>query len=1328
MTGIANPWPAARWLLLGSIVALILVFVIKPPTAPRAVGGSPDLVILSNDFVLAGKFDTVADAARAAGLRLAVHNLDRTDGAPLPEVVARTRMVLIDAPRESDAQQILGKAQAWLDEAGIPWLLVAARGPQFDRLDAERAAVLYDYYRQGGVTNFERLFAYLKHQLWGDGETAVPPPLVFPEHGIYHPRHPDLVLADLDAYLAWLGPERTEARPRIGVAIYQSSIASALTDYIDDLVQRIEQAGAVPVVFYHPIMPSPGDLDLVMGDGQAAIDVLINYQVMYLGERSADYARLDVPVLQAISWRSGDEADWAASAEGIAMGGVPFYLAIPEQAGLIDPLVVAAVEAGRLVAIPEQAQALVDKALRMIRLRDTPNADKRVAVMFYNYPPGEKNLAASFLNVPRSLAALSEGLAEAGYRVEPVDEAQMIADGPALLAPFYRPEALGPLLERGLAERLPLADYEAWFATLPAAVRERIDARWGPAGESPMVIEEEGSASFVIPRIARDHLVILPQPPRGQAGEPAERTLYHDSRVPVNHFYLASYLYVRERFGADALIHLGTHGTQEWMPGKERGLSIHDDPYLVLGDLPVAYPYIVDNIGEATQAKRRGRAVTISHQTPPFAPAGLHQALMPLHDLIHEWELLDQGAVRVQTEQAIIREAEALDLLQDLGWSADEAAADFVAFERALHDYLHELAQSAQPLGLHTLGEAPDPGHRLTTVMQMLGEDLYRLLPIDEPEELFVEDYQRLSESEPYRFLERHLLDGEPAPDERSADLIALARDYYARLGAADELAGLMRVLDGRYLATRYGGDPIRNPESLPTGRNPYGFDPSKLPTEQAYIAGGAALAALVEAHRSEQGRPPEKLAFSLWSVEAMRHLGVLEAQVFHALGVRPVWDRGGRITDIEVIPREALGRPRIDVVVSATGLYRDHFPNLMEQIAKAVARVAELDEPDNPVRANTLALERRLLAEGMAADEARDLALTRVFSNETGTYGTGLDEATLASDTWDDEAKLAELYLARMQYAYGPDTARWGRRPEGLNLYARQLEGVEGAVLSRSSNLYGMLSTDDPFQYLGGLALAVRHLSGQSPSLYISNLRDPNAQDRIDAADRFLATELRARYLHPQWIQAMQAEGYGGTLNIVDTLNNLWGWQATAPEIVRDDQWQAFFEVYVEDSLGLDLDEWFETHNPTALAQVVERMLEAVRKDYWEASEATLATLVEVYLDAVERHGYRAASSQVDPYVRELAGGFGLEGLVPPDAEAAVGHPTPVTGQRLEAQDSRAAAAATPEQVVWLLMLLAFVTAGGAARQWRAQRAPAWPAPRWSRDELPQPSLSLQP
>ncbi|MCL4757843.1 MAG: cobaltochelatase subunit CobN [Rhodocyclaceae bacterium] len=1274
---------------------------------------SPRIVLLSSDFVLDGKIGHVREAARREGFVLDSFNIDRDERSAIRAALDGARLALLDAPREEDARRMQEEIGALLGDAGTSWLLVAARGPQAGGgLAAEHAEALQAYYRNGGRRNFEALFRYVAVRLAG-AQGEVPAPVVYPDSGIYHPDHPDLVVADLPAYRAWLGPERAARRPAVGIVIHQAFISNMGTGHIDEFVRRLELAGALPVVFYHPVTAAAGALDLVMDGERAAVDVLVNFQVMYQGARREDYARLDVPVLQAMTWRSGNAEDWRASEVGVPMSGVPFYLAIPEYAGLTDPLMVAAIENGEARLIPEQADALVAKVLKIARLRHKANADKRLALMFYNYPPGEKNLSASFLNVPKSLAALTGVLSTAGYRVEGMDELQMIERAQALLAPFYRSGRLDDLVVRDLAAKLPLADYRAWFDALPVPVRERVVARWGAPEADPMVAGEGAGRYFVVPRLALGNLVILPQPPRGQAGEPAEKAIYHDAKVPLTHFYLAAYLYARQQFDADALIHFGTHGSQEWTPGKERGLSVYDDPYLVLGDTPIVYPYIVDNIGEATQAKRRGRATIISHQTPPFAPAGLHAQLMPLHDLLHEYGLLDDGAVKEQTIAAIIDEAARLTLLEDIGWTVARAQADFVPFERELHDWLHALAQTAQPLGLHSFGQAPQPGHRVSTTLQMLGDRLYEALDLAERDELFVDDYRELAESEPYRVLAAHLIDGAPA-DPARAELMREAREHFTAQDAGNEHTGLLAALAGRYIETHYGGDPIRNPESLPTGRNLYGFDPSRLPTEQAWRTGGDAFAQLLAAHRAEHGAEMRKIAFSLWSVEAMRHLGVLEAQVFHALGVRPVWDRFGRIAEVEVIPRAELGRGRVDVVVSATGLYRDQFPNVMALIASAVEKVSALDEPDNAVRANTLSLERSLLEQGMAPEDAREYSLTRIFSSQSGLYGTGLDDATLATDTWDDEGKLADLYLSRMQYAFGPTLERWGKKPEGLNLYAEQIKGVEAAVLSRSSNLYGMLTTDDPFQYLGGIGLAVRHLTGKSPGLYISNLRDP-AQGKVEGAARFLAAELRSRYFHPQWIGAMQQEGYAGTLNVVDTVNNFWGWTSVAPEIVRDDQWQGFFDVYVEDTLDLGMDEWFETHNPTARAQIAERMLEAARKEYWTTDEATLRRLVEVYRDAVERLDYLPASSRVGAFVDGLAAGFGLDAGPKPEAvsaEPAAAPPEPdvqqVTGQTLEQVPSPQE---SPLAWRWFDLLLAALTASafvaGSLRQTRRLAEP---------------------
>lgn len=531
---------------------------------------------------------------------------------------------------------------------------------------------------------------------------------------------------------------------------------------------------------------------------------------------------------------------------------------------------------------------------------------------------------------------------------------------------------------------------------------------------------------------------------------------------------------------------------------------------------------------------------------------------------------------------------------------------------------------------------------------------------------------------------------------------------------------GYFNALQGRHVESSYGGDPIKNPDSLPTGRNLYGFDPSRIPTREAWQAGQLAAQRLLEQHRDEHGSYPDKLAFSLWSVETMRHFGLLEAQAMAVMGYRPVWDEGGRVMGIEAIPAAELQRPRVDVVISATGLYRDHFPNVMKWLAQAAEQASELQDPDNRIAANSQRLEQQFLASGMSSEDARLASRTRIFSSESGAYGTGLDDATLVSNSFgetDDnqqdrlagEAKLAKLYLERMQFAYGPDSSRWGEKG-ATNLYAEQLKGVEGAVLARSSNLYGMLTTDDPFQYLGGLGLAVRHLDGKSPELYISNLRDAG-NPRVETAAGFLARDLRTRYLHPGWIEQVQKEGYSGALEVLGSANNLWGWQVTAPETVRDDQWDEYKAVYMDDKYELGINEWFEEHHPHAQAQLIERMLEAARKEYWQTDEQNLQQLAQRWQELAERYDVQSNNSHFNDYVVQAAVGFGLGATansaeassMPEATEAADANLETVEGQRLEKQQE-GASQPEPFDPMFLIGLLAIVLAvlGGAWRQSR--------------------------
>jgi cobaltochelatase CobN len=1351
------------------LVMLLVLLLARPAAGQEPAAAEPlKVALLSTSFVLTRKFDLMKALAAEQGVELAWAQVDVPGGEQAArEALDGARFVIIDAPRVDDTAMVERVVGEVLREISSPLLSVNVMSPpqrlRGERLTTGQAQRLFDYYTAGMAVNHRNLFRYLA-ALAAGGETAqIPAAVPLPNGGIYHPKAPDLVFAAPADYLAWWGAERGvdwEEMPVIAVEISASYISDGQTGMVDATIAGLETAGAVPLSFYRstvtarsraeagggrpaaaagssagPSMataagfpnpraaaggPDPVEPMIMLGE-RALPDVLINNN--FLGGdpegRKQWYQSLDVPVISAILYRGGGREEYLADTAGIPAFALPFQVTTAEYIGLIDPIILAVDEGGEFVVLPEQLDMLVGKATRLARLRRAPNEDKRLALLVWNHPPGEHNQGASNLNVPRSIEALLGHLREAGYRTDPASEAGIIAAVAQMLRPRYRDEGLDELLASGHADRLPLERYLAWYEQLPAAVRERIEGQWGVPGNSGWLVQDASGPSFVIPRLQLGNLVVMPQPARGERSAGAdEKDMFHDTTLPVSHAYLAAYLWIREQHGADAIIHFGTHGTQEWLPGKERGLWAYDEPNLLVGNVPVLYPYIVDNIAEAVHVKRRGRGVIISHQVPPFAPAGLAEEFVRINDLIRDYQMLEDGLVRENTRGQIIALAVTMSIHADLSWQVADLERNFDDFLRDIEDYLEELALGMQPLGLHTLGQRADAGHRASTIMQALGEDLFNVLGVADPGKVFAGDWQAIAETAPYRFVMEQVLGGQPLAlfdNDAERALVARGRELDALLDPAGEIAGLLAGLAGRFVDPSYGGDPVRNPDALPTGRNMYGFDPARIPTPAAYLAGVEAMESLVLDHLARNGSYPEKLAFSMWSTETMRHLGMLEGQVMAAMGVKPIWDRGGRVIGIEVIPLEELGRPRIDPVISLTGLYRDHFPNVMQWFNRAVVLLAESDEPaaQNFVRGNTAAIYERLLARGVSPADAREFALTRVFGNESGDYGTGLTEATLASDQWEaDDGQLAALYLGRMSWAYGPDPARWSSKlydaaGEEVNVFAEQLRGTSAAVFSRSSNLRGLLDTDHPFEYLGGISMAVNHLDGAPPQLYVSNMRDP-LRARLESADRFLAIELRTIYQHPRWLTEMQAEGYAGTLQLLNTVNNFWGWQVMDRSVLRDDQWQAFQEIYVMDRYELGLREWLETYNPDALAQIVERMLEAVRKGYWEAGEKTLRELAETWLEVAAEHDISSRNETFLAYVAELAAGFGLQ--APGDGTSAAVAPAVipeiVQGMRLEQQ--AAASAEDTWRLLWLL-LLALVATGALLELGRARARAAY-------------------
>jgi len=1285
----------------------------------------------------------------------------------LSQLMAGYDLLLFDSVNANEAEKQFGPLAEQVGQLSPEIKTLAIRWPSGIALrkgiNKQQAQTIEAYFSNGGQRNFEHMLAYIKKLVLETRPTVnnnyylntyatpvnpatnIPPPIVYPELGIYHPAYEQRIFASPEKYLQWYQSDylKTEASvssqikpPVIAITMHQESLASENLAVHDAIIKQVEQGGAIPLAFYYQTSRSaPNYTKWLSPGGKPLVDVVINTRLIHWAEkRLAEFSKMGVSVLNALTY-TGSEQEWRDDNGGIPSHLVPFYLTLSEMAGTSDPLLISAKnkDDGSNRPIQEQLDLVVRKALRVARLKTKANKDKKVAILYYNYPPGEKNASASFLNIPQSVEHILTAMKDKRYEISHISEQQMIDAVAAMQRPFYRQESPSSLLAKDMADTFPLDDYLIWFKQLPKSVQKGITDSWGQPDNHFMVADINGRKHFIIPRLQAGNVLLLPQPARGDKGE-REKSIYHSKSLAINHYYLAVYLYLRQKFEVDALVHLGTHGSHEWLPGKERGLWAYDPGNLTADDIPVIYPYIVDDVGEALQAKRRGRAVMLSHMTPPFAPSGLYRELSEVHELMHQYGEVDPGLVKKRTRKQLIAKLETMNILADMGWEIDRVKSQFEGFMDELHDYMHDLATANQPLGLHTWGQVSENRLLVTTIMQILGDEFNQAISayqggesddINDGEHNKHEHTQQSSlalmkdqsqfENLPGFSLLHHVLIGKQAIPENVPEnlrqLLNRGIELLDNIRGNQEMSGLLTALNGGFIAPSTGGDPIRNQDSLPTGRNLYGFDPSRVPTKAAWESGKQLVEGMIKDYVEKHGKYPDKMAFSLWSIETMRHYGVLESQALYAMGLRPVWTESGRLRGTEIIPYAELKRPRVDVVLSATGLYRDAFPNVMKLMAEGIDKIAQLKEENNFVYRHTQRLRQDLIKQGKTTTEADYLSTIRIFSGASGRYGTGLNAAVLASDTWETDRRLANMYMDRMGYGFGRDESRWGEKIDGVSLYAKNLSGTNMALFSRSSNLYGLLTSDDPFQYLGGISLAVRNLDGKDPEMFISNLRNPN-QEKIQTLNQFLSQELRSRYFHPRWIKEMQKEGYSGTLSMVDTLNNFWGWQVVDPQNIRDAQWQEFFEIYVEDKYQLDMQAWFEKNNPEALAQMTERMLEAVRKDYWKADEQVVKKLVSVYEQLREHYDIQTINQKFTEFVSQKVQGYGLimdAAQTQPKAQVNSVNPQQKMTEKVQGQQLEKVESTQEHEPQWLIKILLalvviIVISGAVWQQWREE------------------------
>ncbi len=598
-------------------------------------------------------------------------------------------------------------------------------------------------------------------------------------------------------------------------------------------------------------------------------------------------------------------------------------------------------------------------------------------------------------------------------------------------------------------------------------------------------------------------------------------------------------------------------------------------------------------------------AVIIDHMTPPFDKAGMNKELKELTALINDYNVAKGKSLSLAESKLdeINKLAKKTGILTDLknppippltkgGKGGFEIKTDEEIEE--LEHYIKEISEKQTPFGLHTFGKAPDEKYRKSTAEAILS-------------------------------IEKGL------SDEERAKRIA---DYEQRIiqSGKRELDSFIAALSGRYIPAGQGNDPIRNPDSLPTGKNFYSFDPTKIPSKGTYEMGVRLAKELIEGYKQRHGIYPDKLSFILWSTETIRHEGVMQSQIMYLMGIKPKWDERGRIIGVEAIPRSELGRPRIDVTIVPSGLFRDLFSNLMDLLDKAVTLAKEQDEEDNLVRQNVLKTKKMLMEKGITEDKAEKLASVRLFTAPPGAYGTNVDTVIPMSNTWDNEKQVADVYFMRMSHMYGQGF--WGNKVSSeelgvkseedvsLTLFKNALSGSKIAVHSRSGNVFATLDNDDFFQYLGGTAMAIRSVDGKTPEVYVTNMSNPK-MPKQETLEKFMGREMRSRYLNPEWIKAMMKEGYAGARFVDKVVEHLWGWQVTVPEAVDAAKWNEMYETYVLDRNGLNIKEMFrQSKNMWAYQSIVARMLETVRKDYWKPDKKVVEVLAREYAESVKEVG----------------------------------------------------------------------------------------------------------
>ncbi|MGW5921911.1 cobaltochelatase subunit CobN [Nocardia fluminea] len=1206
-------------------------------------------------ILLLSTSDTDLLSARASGAEYRWGNPARLLVEDLPGLLDGADLVIV---------RILGGKRAWeegldaIRASGVPMVALGGEiAPDAELMECSTvpvgvAADAHNYLAAGGAENLLQLHNFLSDTVLLTGH-GFEPPAQLPTWG------------ELDRSSRILEPHA----PTVAVVYYRAQHLAGNTAYIEALCKAIEAKGARPLpVYAASLRTAEPELLTLLGRADALVVTVLAAGGSKPATASAGgddeawdvaaLAALDVPILQGLCLTSG-RAQWEANDDGLSPLDVATQVAVPEFDGRIItvPFSFKEFDADGLSAyVPdaERCARVAGIAVRHARLRHIPAADKRIAIMLSAYPTKHARIGnAVGLDTPASAIRLLTELRAAGYDLGDVDEIPGLVqrDGDALIhaliaAGGQDPEWLSAEQLEGNPIRIGAATYTRWFESLPEDLREAVVEAWGPPpGELYVDRSADPKGEIVIAALRFGNVVLMVQPPRGFGENPV--AIYHDPDLPPSHHYLAAYRWLSapDGFGADAMVHLGKHGNLEWLPGKTLGMSASCGTDAALGDLPLIYPFLVNDPGEGTQAKRRAHATLVDHLIPPMARAETYGDISRLEQLLDEHaniSALDPAKLPAIRQQIwTLMRAAKMD--HDLGLA--ERPEEDVFDDMLLHvdGWLCEIKDVQIRDGLHILGQAPEGDTELDLVLAMLrarqlwgGEQnvpgLREALGLSEAGD---ESRERVDVVESRA---RELLAALQATDWSAGAVDTLVNDFATailaggvaatandeptrldavrtvlRFAATEvvprlretsiEIARVLHALNGGFIPAGPSGSPLRGLINvLPTGRNFYSVDPKAVPSRLAWETGQAMAESLLARYLTDHGEYPKSVGLSVWGTSAMRTSGDDIAEVFALLGVRPVWDEASRrVTSLEVISLDELARPRIDVTVRISGFFRDAFPHVLALLDDAVRLVADLDEPaeSNYIRAH---------AQSDLADHGDTRrATTRIFGSKPGTYGAGLLQL-IDSKSWRTDDDLAQVYTTWGGYAYGRDLDGAPAADDMRSAYKR----IAVAAKNTDTREHDIADSDDYFQYHGGMVATVRALTGKNPEAYIGDSTRPDAV-RTRTLSEETARVFRARVVNPRWLEAMRRHGYKGAFEMAATVDYLFGYDATT-NVVADWMYEKLSESYVFDEVNR---KFMEQSNPWALHGIAERLLEAAERKLWEHPEQeTLDKLRQVYLE----------------------------------------------------------------------------------------------------------------